>query len=241
VIASLALSALSLASATTGEFVLLYAALGTLYLFSGTGLRTAWSGLRPFFVLILFTAMLQVFFTPGTPVPGLEGGRIAVTEEGLRLFARILLRLVAVILVSANLVSTTSPLDLSRSLGWFLLPARRLGLPVNELVLTLNLGFQLFPLLLEESQSLRLALESRGISVRHHRLRLRLRATAAWVLAIFASVMDRTHRLTVALEVKGFGRSDRLRLRFPPRRGENLWILVSLPLVVALWLLLRSS
>ncbi len=236
---SLAFSVLALASRSWGEFAFLYLLLALLYRFSGAGLATARHGLRPFFLLIVFTAVLQLFFSPGTPLPFLAGSPFRVTREGLLLALVIVARLVAVILVSANLIATTSPLQLSRSLGWFMLPFRRLGLPVADFMLVVNLGFQFFPLLLEESQALRLALESRGISLRHRRMVLRLRALGAWVLAILSSVLERSHRQATALEVKNFGASPHPRLRFPAWSEESRNLLLTAPLLVLVWLLLR--
>lgn len=238
-LASLVLSVLALSSRSCGEFVLIYLVLVLLYRFSGTGPGTALRGLRPFFVLIAFTAALQLFLSPGTPLPFSPPPPLSLTREGLLLTAVIVSRLVAVILVSANLIATTSPLELSRSLGWTLLPFRRLGLPVADFMLVINLGFQFFPLLLEESQGLRLALESRGISLRHPRVAMRLRALGAWILAILSSVLERSHRQATALEVKNFGGVRSLRLRFPPWSTESRNLLLAFPALVVIWLIMH--
>jgi energy-coupling factor transport system permease protein len=233
---SMVLSMLALATRGPADFLVLYLLIVLLYSLSGSGIATAWSGFRPFLFLFLFTAVFQVFFTPGTSLPGLESSRITVTVEGVQLALTILLRLAAVILLSTNLVTTTSPLDLARGTAWFLLPLRKLGLPVGDLVLILHLGFQFFPVLLEESQSLRAALESRGISIHHPVLALRLRALMAWVLSLLTTVMERSQRLAIALEVKNFGGAKNVRLRFPRRAPESVWAIALCSFGVVVWM-----
>ncbi|MDB4285281.1 energy-coupling factor transporter transmembrane protein EcfT [bacterium] len=241
-LATMVLSCLALASRTWTELALVFLALTTVYGLSRTRWRTAWSGFRSFFFLLLFTAFLQLFLTPGKPLPGFStSGGLTITYEGLRLSVLLLLRLSAVILLSTHLVATTSPLELSRSLGWFFLPGGRLGLPVGDLVLLFNLGFQFFPLLLEESQSLRLALESRGISLRHPRLSYRFQALTAWILALLTALLERAHRLAMALEMKNFGHRGILRLRFPSWGAESSAGLALTIISAALWVALRLS
>lgn len=235
---TLVLSCLALASRSWVEIFLVYLFLAVLYALSRTGVRTAWSGFRPFFFLLLFTALLQLFLTPGRPLP-LAGAWIS--HEGLLLSLIVLLRLSAVILLSTHLISTTSPLELSRSLGWLISPGCRFGLPVADLVLLLNLGFQFFPLLLEESLNLRLALESRGISLRHPRLSFRFQALAAWILALLSAVLERSHRLALALEAKNFGHQERLRLRFAPWKPESSAGITLTLLCVVVWSGVRLS
>jgi energy-coupling factor transport system permease protein len=233
---TLLLSFLALASHSWPEILLLYICLAVLYSLSRTAAATAWTGFRPFAFLLLFTALLQIFLTPGRPLP-FSGG--LVTHEGLLLSAVVLLRLSAVILLSTHLISTTSPLELSRSLGWAISPGRHFGLPVADFVLLLNLGFQFFPLLLEESQALRQALESRGISLRHPRFLYRLQALSAWILALLSSVLERSQRLAMALEMKNFGHQEQLRLRFPPWRRESTVTAVFALVSLFLWSGLR--
>jgi energy-coupling factor transport system permease protein len=238
-LASLVLSALALASRSAPEFSLVCLFLLGLYGWSSTTAQTAWRGFRPFLVLLAFTAVLQLFFTPGTPLLLLGKAVPHVSYEGASLSLAILLRLAAVILVSTHLVSTTSPLDLARSLGWFVSPFRKIGLPVADLVLVLNLGFQFFPIILEESRSLRLSLESRGISFRNPRLQLRFRALTAWILAVLTAVLERSQRLAVALEAKNFGKGARLRLRFPTWAAASTAALFITAAAAALWGLAR--
>lgn len=235
---SILLSGLAIASSDWGRILLLLSAVLCVYCLSRTGLRTAWSGFRPFLFLLTFTAVLHLFFTPGRPLTDPGVLHLTATWEGLKLSAIILIRLSLAILVSAHLIATCSPQELSRSLGWSLAPAGRLGLPVADITLILNLGFQFFPVLLEESHNLRLALESRGISFRHRRLIFRLRALTSWILSLLTGVMERSFRLSTALELKQFNRQRRVPQRFPEWRVESSMALMISAVLVMTWFLL---
>lgn len=202
-----------------------------MHLASGTGPRAAFGSLRPFRFLLLFTLVVQAGFTGGAPLlPGLLPG--VMTVEGATAAALALLRLAGVIAASAHLVGTTSPLELARSLGWALTPTARIGVPVREVTLVMALGFHFFPVLLDESRQVRAALESRGISMRHHRLRLRGRALLFWTLAVLFGMVDRSTRLAAALESRGFALPRRHAHRFPAWRTEST-VLVAASLATA--------
>jgi energy-coupling factor transport system permease protein len=225
-LATLVASGMVLATTSWGPTGWGLAAIAALHLASGTGPGAAAGALRPFRFLLLFTLVVQAGFTAGTPLlPGLLPA--AITVEGVEAAALALLRLAGVIAASAHLMRTTSPLELARSLGWALTPAARIGVPVREVTLVMALGFHFFPVLVDESRQVRAALESRGVSMRHPRLRLRARALLCWTLAVLFGMVDRSTRLAGALEARGFALPRRHGHRFPAWRVESTLLLVA--------------
>jgi len=237
-LATLTASAVVLAASSWGQLCCGLSAVAALHLASGTGPGAALSSLRPFRFLLLFTLLVQAGFTGGAPLlPGYLPG--AITIEGSQAAALAVLRLGGVIAASAHLVATTSPLDLARSLGWALAPTARVGVPVREVTLVMALGFHFFPVLLDESRQMRDALESRGISMRHPRLRLRARALLFWTLAVLFGMVDRSTRLASALEARGFALPRRHTHRFPTWRVESTLLVIASFAVSALAAILK--
>ena len=230
--ATLVASGVVLAASSWGYVGCGLAAVVSLHLASGTGPGVAVGSLRPFRFLLLFTLVVQAGFTGGAPLlPGMLPS--AITIEGSEAAVLAMLRLAGVIAASAHLVRTTSPLELARSLGWALTPTARVGVPVREVTLVMALGFHFFPVLLDESRQVRASLESRGISMRHHRLRLRARALLYWTLAVLFGMVDRSTRLAAALEARGFAQPRQHTHRFPAWRVEST-VLVAASLAVTL-------
>ena len=230
-LATLVVSAVVLAASSWVQIGCGLTVVASLHLASGTGPGAALGSLRPFRFLLLFTLVVQAGFTGGTPLlPGQLPA--AITVEGSQGAALAVLRLAGVIAASAHLVRTTSPLELARSLGWALTPTARVGVPVREVTLVMALGFHFFPVLLDESHQVRAALESRGISMRHPRLRLRARALLFWTLAVLFGMVDRSTRLAAALEARGFALPRRRGHRFPVWQAEST-VLVTASLLLA--------
>ena len=66
---------------------------------------------RPVMLLIAFTAVINVFFTSGTPL--WEMGPVSITSEGIRMGIYMSLRLLLLVLFANLLTLTTSPMALA--------------------------------------------------------------------------------------------------------------------------------
>ena len=101
--------------------------------------------LRSFLWLLVITALLHAFNTPGEPlwrVPWLD---LQTTREGLQSAALFTLRLATVVTAAALLTLTTSPLELTDGLERLLRPLRRLRVPSHELAMTISVTLRLSP------------------------------------------------------------------------------------------------
>lgn len=221
---TLVLSGAVLAADSRRDLILCATTIALLHLSSRTGPAAAWAALRPFRFLLLFTAALQLVFTGGASV---SAAGLPLRVAGAAAAGLTLLRLGGLILASSHLMLTTSPLDLSRCLGWAIGPGKALGLPVRDVEMVMAIGAQFLPVLLDESRTTRAALESRGISLRHPRPRFRARALLAWLLALLGGMGERSARLAVAMEAKGFCLRDRTRRRFPPWNPASTLLLAA--------------
>jgi energy-coupling factor transport system permease protein len=210
---SAAASAATLAATSWAGLASGCAGVAALHAAAGEGPRAPLAALRPFAPLLLFTLLLQLALTPGTPLlpPPLAA---APTAEGLAAAAQALARLAGAIAAAGLLVRTTSPRELGRSVGWALSPATHIGFPVREATLAITLAFHFFPLLLTEGRQMRAALEARGVSARRGPARLRLRAMQVWALAVLFGTAERSARLVTALEARGFALPGAGRPRF---------------------------
>ena len=89
-------------------------------------------GLRPMFWLILFTVLLQMFFTPSEH-PIWNFGVLTLSKEGMVISAYIFVRFVLIIFVSTLLTLTTTPIEISDSIESILKPLKAIKFPVTQM------------------------------------------------------------------------------------------------------------
>lgn len=176
--------------------------LGTLLAlgFAGTSPRLLVGILRPFWIILTLTLILQLFFTPGQALLAL--GPLHVTREGLVLGGQILWRLTLLIVFSSLLTLTTSPLMLTAALESLLKPLQRAGVPAFDLAMMMTIALRFVPTLLEEAQQIIKAQQSRGAVFTRGGLFQRVRGLVPLLVPLFAGAFRRAEELATAMEIR---------------------------------------
>lgn len=196
------------------------------------------ASLRVFLWLFFFTAVLHLFFTPGTPLftgTPLEG--FPVTKEGLAGGVLTAWRLVAVIALSALLTHTTTPLGITRAMESLLSPLERVRFPVQDFSLMMMIALRFIPVLAEEADRVWKAQKARGADLASGGLVRRGRALTALFLPLFAGIFRRADELALALEARGYVPGGRRTSMNPLRwtRRETVALFLLLAWGGALW------
>jgi energy-coupling factor transport system permease protein len=162
-------------------------------------------GLRVFAILFLFTAILHLFFTPGTPVVEITTPvRITVTNEGIRRGLLISWRLITVIALSSLLTYTTTPLSITRGLESMLSPLKKMRFPVQDFSLMMMMAIRFIPVLTGETERVWKAQRSRGADPGRGGLRARSRVLVSIIVPVFTGLFRRADELAIALETRGY-------------------------------------
>ncbi|AFS41061.1 MAG: energy-coupling factor transporter transmembrane component T [Leuconostoc gelidum] len=162
-----------------------------------------WDGLKPIFWLILFTVILQLLFTPGTPIL-FSVGPFQVTVPGILNAIYVMVRFVLIILMSTILTLTTPPTSIANALESLLSPFKKIGVPVAELALMLAIALRFVPLLMDEMQKIMNAQKSRGMSFSTGGPIKRAKAIIPLLIPLFIGALQRALDLANAMEVRGF-------------------------------------
>ena len=96
---------------------------------SKVGAKALFRGLKPVLFIIAFTAVLNLFYTPGTVIAQLS--IFHVTREGVITAIAMMLRISLLIMGTFLLTYTTSPIRLTDGLEDLLGPLKKLGVPVT--------------------------------------------------------------------------------------------------------------
>lgn len=181
-----------------------------LILISGVPVRMTLRSLRPLWWIILFTFIIHLFSHPGVPL--VKVGLFTITQEGVVQGTLICLRLVLLILVSSLLTFTTSPLKLTDAIESLLSPFRRFGLPAHELAMMMTIALRFIPTLIEETDKIIKAQQSRGADFTTGSLPARLKHMVPILVPLFLAAFRRADELAMAMEARcyrgGVGRTQ---------------------------------
>ena len=177
---------------------------------SGVPLMVLLRSLRPLLWIIVLTFIIHILGTPGETAYQL--GVINITWEGLNRGTFICLRLMLLILLSSLLTFTTSPVKLTDAMEALLSPFRRFGLPAHELAMMMTIALRFVPTLIEETDRIMKAQQSRGVDFTTGSIFTRLKAMVPILVPLFLSAFRRADELALAMEARcyrgGVGRTQ---------------------------------
>ena len=167
-------------------------------------------GLKPLFIIILLTAILNLFYTSGTPVlPGW-----IITWEGIARAVQMMLRIVLLISGTFLLTYTTSPIALTDGLERLLNPLKKLRVPVHEMTIMMSMALRFIPTLISETDKIMSAQKARGADFETGGLIHRAKALLPILVPLFVSAFKRADELAVAMESRCYhGGEGRTRMK----------------------------
>ena len=186
---------------------------------SGVAPRALVRGLKPILFIICFTAVLNLFYTPGEALASFW--IFTITKEGLVTAFFMVLRITMLIMGTFLLTYTTSPIALTDGLETLLGPLKRVKVPVHELSMMMSIALRFIPTLIEETDKIMSAQKARGADFESGNLLQRARALVPILVPLFISAFRRADELAVAMECRcyhgGEGRTKLHVLRYQLR------------------------
>jgi energy-coupling factor transport system permease protein len=191
---------------------------------SGIKLTTILRSGRPVLFLVLITVVLNLFWTPGSPLVRL--GPLSVTREGLIVASSMGLRLLFLVIFAGILMMTTSPMAFSDGLERLMSPMAVLRFPTSEMAMMMTIALRFIPTLFEETDRILKAQISRGADFESGGLMRRARSFIPILVPLFVLVFQRAENLAVAMEsrcyVPGAPRTRMNPLRWSGRDSSAL-------------------
>ena len=186
---------------------------------SGVSPKALVRGLKPVLFLICFTAVLNLFYTPGDILVSFWIFRI--TRQGIVTAFFMVLRIMMLIMGTFLLTYTTSPIALTDGLETLLGPLKKIRVPVHELAMMMSIALRFIPLLIEETDKIMSAQGARGADFESGNLLQRAKALVPILVPLFISAFRRADELAVAMECRcyhgGVGRTKLHVLRYQAR------------------------
>lgn len=188
---------------------------------SAIPLKSILHGMKPLVMILVFTGVLNIFFTTGEKVL-LKFWIITVYWEGIVRAFFMMARILMLICGTFLLTYTTSPISLTDGLEALLSPLKKLRLPVHELSMMMCIALRFIPTLIEETDKIMSAQKARGADFESGKLMQRVKALVPILVPLFISAFRRADELATAMECRcyqgGDGRTKMKLLRY--RRGD---------------------
>ena len=174
--------------------------------------KTVLKSLKPILPLILFTAILNIFFIDGHVL--FRWGWIRITEDGIRLAVLMVIRIVCLITGASLLTYTTSPLALTDAIERLLSPLKKIHFPVHEMAMMMTIALRFIPTLIEETDKIMSAQKARGADLETGGLMKRAKALVPILIPLFVSAFRRAEELALAMECRCYrGGEGRTRMK----------------------------
>ncbi len=179
-------------------------------------LKALFKGMKTLLVIMIFTALINMFYTPGEPL--VQFWIFTITKEGLRNAFFLVLRIVMLISGTFLLTYTTSPIDLTDGLESLLSPLKKIHFPVHELAMMMSIALRFIPTLIEETDKIISAQKARGADFETGNIFRRAKALIPILVPLFVSAFRRADELATAMECRcyhgGEGRTKMKQLRY---------------------------
>lgn len=190
-------------------------------------------GLRTIIVILIITALMNLFFTTGTVI--VRFGIFRLTYEGIRMAILMIIRLIYLILGTSLMTLTTTPNQLTDGLEKGLGFLNKIRVPVHEIAMMMSIALRFIPILTEETDKIMKAQMARGADFESGGLIKKAKAMIPLLVPLFVSAFRRANDLAMAMEARcyhgGDGRTKMKPLRYTAA-DRNAYILIFLYLVV---------
>lgn len=150
---------------------------------------------RLLWVFAAIIVMQSIFSPEGIPI--IEVGKITLlTKGGILKGLQLALRM-AIVILSASIMSTSNPREVVQGLVQWKIP--------YEIAFMVSIAIRFLPLLMEEIKDTVIAIQLRGIELEKIPIGKRVKIYSYVLMPVVAGAMIKSKRLAIAMESKGFG------------------------------------
>ena len=190
-------------------------ALMALYLFaivkcSRIPFRKVVKGVRGIIIILIVSALLNMFFTPGKVV--FHWWIFTVSAEGLIRSAYLVIRLILLVLSTSVMTLTTKPNDLADGMEKALGFLKVIRVPVHEIAMIMSLALRFIPTLMDETERIKKAQMARGADFETGNIFKRAKSLVPILVPLFVSSIKKAVNLAQAMEARCYNGGNRTKL-----------------------------
>ena len=199
-----------------------------LVLVSKIPLKTVYKSIKPLGIIILFTAILNLFYGKGEPL--IQIWKLKITEAGIMTAVFMAIRIISLVVISSLLTYTTSPNELTDALERLMKPLKIFKIDGHSISMTMTIALRFIPTLIEEIDKIMSAQKSRGADMESGGIIHRAKALVPVLIPLFISAFRRANELAYAMECRcyrgGEGRTKMKVMKFSSRDYISLVVVI---------------
>lgn len=207
-----------------------------LVLISKIPFKTILKSIKPLVVIIILTAVLNIFYGKGDALVQL--GRLKITADGIETAVFMAVRIITLVVISSLLTYTTSPTELTDALERLLKPLKLIKIDVHSIAMTMTIALRFIPTLIEEIEKIMSAQKSRGADLESGNLIHRAKALIPVLIPLFVSAFRRAGELAYAMECRcyhgGEGRTKMKVMKLSARDFLSLAAVIVFMVIIVL-------
>lgn len=164
-------------------------------------------GLKPLWLFILLTFILNIFAGEGDAL--WQWHALRITYSGVYKAFIVALRLVFFICGSSLLTLTTPPVTLTDGLSRLMSPLKVINAPVNDIAMIISITLRCIPEFADEADRIMKAQRARGANFSHGGIFTRAKSIISIIVPLFISVFCRADELALAMDARCYGKGTR--------------------------------
>ena len=185
-----------------------------MYMISGISAKLVVKSLKPVVPIIIFTAILNLFFLVGDGEPIFSLWFLHIYREGVAMAIMMAVRIMCLIAGTSLLTYTTSPIELTDAIEVLMGPLKKIKVPVHEISMMMTIALRFIPTLIEETDKIMSAQKARGADFESGGLMDKAKSLVPIMVPLFVSSFRRADELALAMECRCYhGGAGRTRMR----------------------------
>ena len=207
---------------------------------SKISIKTVLKSVKPLLIIIIFTAVTNIFWTKGETLLW-QWGSVTVYVEGIRAAVLMVTRLITLITGTFVLLTyTTSPMALTDAIERLTSPLKKIGVPTHEFAMMMSIALRFIPTLIEETDKIISAQKSRGADFETGSLIKRAKAIVPILIPLFISAFRRADELASAMECRLYhGGEGRTKMKVLKLSAIDITALLFFVVVIAVIILIN--
>lgn len=209
------------------------AALLAVVLISKISPKMIWKSIKPIFIIIAITSLLQIFYNKSGDVL-FTLGKFSLTTGGLFTAIFTTIRIICLVVVSSMLTYTTSPTMLTDAMERIFSPLKRIKINVHSIAMMMTIALRFIPTLIDEVDKIMSAQKARGADIDTGGLIKRGKALVPVFIPLFINSFRRAYELAFAMECRCYrGGEGRTRLKVMKLQARDYIVILIMVALIA--------